>query len=120
MDADARRLRATIARLQHGQARTAVRYPANIRRQVTAIARRRQRQGADVNAIARDVGVAPWTLALWLRRSASARLRAVDVVPDSRPGAGGGGSAPVLITPRGFRIEGLDQDGLIAVLRALA
>src|ERR671927_407919 len=84
MDADARRLRATIGRLQQGQARTAIRYPANIRQQVTTMARRRQRQGADVNAIAREVGVAPWTLALWLRRPV-ARVRAVDIVPDTVP-----------------------------------
>jgi hypothetical protein len=82
-------------------------------------ARRRHRQGADVTAIAREVGVAPWTLALWLRRPV-ARVRAVDVVPDTVPALVERGIGPVLITPRGFRVEGLDRDGLVALLRALA
>jgi hypothetical protein len=120
MDRDARKLRRTVARLQEGQARTAVRYPGDLRQRVMAFARRRQRQGADVTAIAREVGVAPWTLALWLRRPVAAHVRAVDVVPDAVPVAGGPEAGPVLITPRGFRVEGLDRDGLVALLRALA
>ncbi len=65
------------------------------------------------------VGVAPWTLALWLRTPSSATIRAIDVVPD---GPAAGTPVPVshvLITPQGLRVEGLDRDTLVAVLRAL-
>ena len=81
--------------------------------------RRRQREGAHVKTIAHEVGVAPWTLALWLRTPASATLRAVDVVPDVPATSAPVHLRPVLITPQGLRVEGLDPDTLVAVLRAL-
>ena len=113
------KVRTAIARLQHGRPPTAVRYPAAVRHQVMAIARRRQAEGADVSAIAREVGVAPWTLALWLRKPARAVVRAVQVLPDAARADPPTAPRPVLITPRGIRVEGLDRDLLLAVLRAL-
>jgi hypothetical protein len=114
-----RTIRAEISRLRHGRLPTAVRYPSVIRQHVTAIARRRRAGGANVPAIAREFGVAPWTLALWLRNPSAAVVRAVDVVPDAPRSSGAPVAGPVLITPEGFRVEGLDRDTLVAVLRAL-
>lgn len=119
MDARARTIRAEISRLRHGRPPTAVRYPRAIRQHVTAIARRRRAEGANVPAIAREIGVAPWTLALWLRTPASAVIRAVDVVPEAPRHRAVAVTGPVLITPEGVRVEGLDRDTLVAVLRAL-
>jgi len=119
MDNRVRSIRAAISRLRHGRPPTAVRYPRAIRRQVTAIARRRQAHGADVAAIAREIGVAPWTLALWLRQPTAAVIRAVDVVPEAPRHSAVAVAGPVLITPEGVRVEGLDRDTLVAVLRAL-
>lgn len=119
MDDRVRRLRTEISRLRHGRAPTAVRYPSAIRRQVTAIARRRRAEGADVAGIAREIGVAPWTLALWLRPPAAAVIRAVDVVPEAPQHSAVAVTGPVLITPEGVRVEGLDRGTLVAVLRAL-
>jgi len=70
------------------------------RSRVTALARRRQARGADVTTIERDVGVAPWTLALWLRKPSRPITHAVDVVPDSPRESEATGSAPGLITPQ--------------------
>jgi transposase-like protein len=119
MDEQVRELRAKVSRVQQGRPPTAVRYPVTIRRRVTALARRRQAGGADVTAIAREIGVAPWTLALWLRRPRRAVMRTVDVVPDAPRATDAAGSGPVVITPQGLRVEGLDREGLVAVLRAL-
>jgi hypothetical protein len=119
MDHEVLRLRAAIRRYQHGRPPRAVRYPTAVRRTVTALARRRRREGAHVKTIAHEVGVAPWTLALWLRTPASATLRAVDVVPDVPAASAPVHLRPVLITPQGLRVEGLDPDTLVAVLRAL-
>jgi hypothetical protein len=119
MDHQVLRLRAAIRRYQHGRAPRAVRYPAAVRRTATALARRRRADGATLKAIAHDVGVAPWTLALWLRTPPSATIRAVDIVPEvpaTRPPVR---LSPVLITRHGLRVEGLDRDALVAVLRAL-
>lgn len=119
MDDRVRRVRAEILRLRHGRPPTAVRYPNAIRQQVTAIARRRRAEGANVPAIAREIGVAPWTLELWLRQPAAAVIRAVAVVSEAPRSSGAPGAGPVLITPEGLRVEGLDRDTLVAVLRAL-
>lgn len=119
MDEQVRQLRAKVRRVQQGRPRTAVRYPITIRRSVTALARRRQAEGADVTATAREVGIAPWTLALWLRRPRGAVMRTVDVVPDAAGATASAGSGPVVITPQGLRVEGLDRESLVAVLRAL-
>jgi hypothetical protein len=43
----------------------------------------------------------------------------VTVAPPARPAAPPR-SRIVLVTPQGFRVEGLDGDTLVAVLRALA
>ncbi len=114
-----RRVRAQISRLQRGKPPTAVRYPATVRREVIAIARRRQVAGEDVGTVAREVGVARWTLALWLRRPSSPTLRAVAVEADDERDAAGPVQRVVLITPHGVRVEGLDPATLTAVLRAL-
>jgi hypothetical protein len=119
MDEQVRELRAKVRRVQQGRPPTAVRYPIAIRCQITALARRRQAGGTDVTAIARAVGVAPWTLALWLRRPRGAVMRTVDIVPDAPRVAGSASAGPVVITPQGLRVEGLDGEGLVAVLRAL-
>jgi hypothetical protein len=69
--------------------------------------------------VARDLGLSTQCLGRWLRVQPSpAPLRRVAVAPEPealRPPAG-----LVLLTPQGHRVEGLDRDGLIAVLRALA
>ena len=119
MDEQVRELRTKVRRVQQGRPPTAVRYPVTIRRQITALARRRQAGGTDMPALARAVGVAPWTLALWLRQSRGTVMRTVAVVPDAPHGTGAAGSSPVVITPQGLRVEGLDRDTLITVLRAL-
>ncbi len=119
MDDRVRRIRAEISRLRHGRPPTAVRYPSALRQHVTAIARRRRAAGANVPAIAREMGVAPWTLALWLRTPSAAVIRAVDVGPEAPRHSALAVAGPVLITPEGIRVEGLDPDTLVAVLRAL-
>src|SRR3989442_7265412 len=77
MDDRVRRIRAEISRLRHGRPPTAVRYPSALRQHVMAIARRRRAAGANVPAIAREMGVAPWTLALWLRNPSAAVIPAL-------------------------------------------
>ena len=94
MDEQVRELRAKVRGVQQGRPPTAVRYPIAIRRQVTALARRRQAGGTDVTAIARAVGVAPWTLALVSLRQGCAGPgqvgsgRRTDAAGARRSGAG--------------------------------
>jgi hypothetical protein len=60
-----------------------VRYSPVFRAEVAAVARRRVGEGVGLRRTAREIGVAPWTLALWVRQGGPPVLRAVTVVPDA-------------------------------------
>ncbi len=116
MNDGVRSIRREIARLKHDRHRTAVRYPETLRRKITTIALRRRAHGLGIAMFARELGLAPWTLHLWLRKSSAPVLRAVEIVPAPPPPAM---TTPVLITPQGIRIEGATVDALATLLRAL-
>jgi hypothetical protein len=115
MDASIRRLRSTARRLARGKHPSGIRYPAPFQHAVVTLARTRMGHGQSLAQIARDVGVSFPTLGAWLGRPARPVLKPVAVVPETEPS-----SRVVLVTPQGFRVEGLDHDVLVAVLRALA
>ena len=109
-----RRLRSDARQHAHGKAPTAIRYPAPFRAAVVAVTRAQVEHGASVHRVASALGLPARSLTRWLQQSAPPVLRPVTVRPDPMPPAG-----PVLVTPQGLRIEGLDRDTLIAVLRLL-
>ena len=118
MDGSMRQLRSTVRRLAHGKHPNAVRYPTSLRQAVVALARARLGQGQSLARVARGVGVSFPTLATWLARPAQSDLRPVTLAPapDPEPTPP---SRIVLVTPQGFRVEGLDGGALVAILRAL-
>lgn len=113
-----RQLRAEARRLAQGKPPSQVRYPDGFRRAAVRLARRGRGQGRSVARLARAVGVSEPTLTKWLRPPAGAELRPVAVLT-APPREGVADSRAVLITRQGWRVEGLDRDTLIAVLRAL-
>ena len=115
MTADLRTIRKEIARLRHGRARTAVRYPRALRRAITTLVRKRGARGGGITAVARELDLPRWTLNLWLRTPTAPRIRAV-VVPAMAPSTGSG---PVLVMPDGVRVEGASVETLTTLLRAL-
>lgn len=119
MDAAIRQLRSTAQQLARGKPRRGIRYPASFRDAVIALARTHVERGQSRAHVARAVGVSFPTLAAWLERPAPIAVRPVAVVPEAAP-APERPSRVVLVTPQGFRVEGLDGDTLVAVLRALA
>lgn len=116
MDAEARQFRRDAARHLGDRTGTAIRYTPALRRRAVVIARKRRGAGMAVAAIARELGVRPQALRLWLQTPAPPRLRRVAIA--AAPVAAV--DRPVLITPQGFRVEGLDAAGLVTLLRALA
>lgn len=100
MNDGVRRIRRDIARLKQDRRPTAVRYPVAIQRKVIALARRRQVGGAGIAALARELGLAEWTVSLWLRKTPVPILRAVEI--GSAPPPAPPVAAPVLITRRAF------------------
>lgn len=114
MDAAIRRLRSEARQLAHGKVPTAIRYPAPFRAAAATLTRTQLDQGTSVHRMAGALGLPARTLTRWLQQGAPPVLRPVMVQPDPMLAAG-----PVLVTPQGLRIEGLDLDTLIAVLRLL-
>jgi transposase-like protein len=118
MDEEIRRLRAEVRRLAQGKPPNQVRYPDEFRRAALRLARRGQQHGRSVARLARAIGVSEPTLTKWLRPPAGAGLRPVTVVA-APPLQDAAISRAVLVTRQGLRVEGLDRDTLIPVLRAL-
>jgi transposase-like protein len=119
MDASIRRLHSAARQLARGKHPSGVRYPAPFRDAVITLARTRVGHGQSLVGVAREVGVSFPTLAAWLERSRRPGLRPVVLAPTPAP-APAPRSPVVLITPHGFRVEGLDGAALVAVLRALS
>jgi transposase-like protein len=121
MDDPIRRLRTDARQLARGKVPTAVRYPTAFRTAALAVARPRLARGVSIARVARDLGLPMQSLGRWLRlpTPTAAALRPVAVT--SEPAAALRPPADlVLFTAQGHRVDGLDRDGLIAVLRALA
>jgi hypothetical protein len=117
MDSEISRLRADALRLAQGKPPTQVRYPDAFRQDAISLGRQRLAQGWSVTRAALELGVSAPTLTKWLRPPAAApTLRPVTVASEPLLPAGAG---PVLITPNGVRVTGLDRDTLVAVLQAL-
>jgi hypothetical protein len=113
-----RQLRSEARQLARRKLPTAIRYPVAFREAVAALTRTQLAQGASMHRMAGALGLPVQSLSRWLQQSAPPVLRPVTVRPDpvaAAPPAAG----PVLLTPQGVRVEGLDRDTLLAVLRVL-
>ena len=108
--------------LAHVRSRAAatVRYPASVREGAVVLARQGLRAGRSIGRTARQLGLSPGTLLLWMRRREPLRLRRVAVVTSPREPDRPAATGAVLVTPQGYRVEGLDTSGLAALLRALS
>jgi hypothetical protein len=123
MTDDIRSVCREIARLKRERPGTTVRYPAGLRRRITALAREcRARGRGGFSALARELGLPRWTLTLWARRSAPSPrrspMRAVTVGPDP-PAAAPTARGAVLVLAGGVRVEGASVAELATLLRAL-
>jgi transposase-like protein len=116
----ARRLRLQARRFENRRTPTGTRYSAAFRAEVVALARGRIAEGVAVARIARDVGLRPKTLTLWLRRTLAPKLRAVSIESDPRPAPVVPEIRPVVVIPGGLRIEGLDLESVVKLVRSLA
>ena len=113
-----RRLRAEARQLTRGKVPTAIRYPAPFRAAAATLMRTQLDQGASVHRVAGALGLPARSLTRWLQQSAPPVLRPVTVRSDPAPAASPAAGL-VLFTPQGVRVEGLDRDTLIAVLRVI-
>jgi len=120
MDREARTFRHDAAGHIGDRTGTAIRYTPDLRRRAVGIARQRRRAGVAVAATARDLGLRPDALRLWLQTPPTRpRLRRVAVSATPEPVAPTSGLS-VLVTPQGVRVDGLDLATLVTLLRGLA
>ena len=111
MDDRCRSLRKAIAQDRAGKKRWQC--PPGLRAEAVALARERQARGEGVERIAKDLGLSESGLSRWLR-SAEGRFREVRIRPEPLAT-----EALVLVTPRGFRLEGLSEALALRLLREL-
>ena len=111
MTRDCTVLRSAITESRVGQTRW--RCPAKLRDEVVGFAQERRREGLSVMKIAKELGVSESGLNRWLQK-ADGRLRPVRLIekPSRR-------EPLVLITPGGYRLEGLSSTSAAEVLRRL-
>ncbi|NOZ79225.1 MAG: hypothetical protein GXP48_08640, partial [Acidobacteria bacterium] len=104
---------------------------ASVRSEVVALAQHLLAQGATANSVASEIGLAGSTVRSWLKSAAVAGPAFVPVVVEPDHGfaaAPGPSPAPptprsiglTLISPRGFRLEGLDLNGAVTALLRLS
>jgi len=119
MDDRIAKLKIRVRALHRGQAASQVRYPEDLRAEITAVTHDARVAGRSVYIVAREIGVSAPTLIQWARQPMRRPWRPVTLaspaVSEAAPPV-----KPVLVTSHGFRVEGLDVAGVVTVLRSFA
>ena len=110
-----RRELARVARAVPGRSR---RYPEPLRRAAVEVLRHGRAQGLGLRAVARQLGVSAETLKYWARGDRGT-IRPVVQVAEDQSGGGERDQQLVLVTPAGYRIEGLTIAQIMDALRVL-
>ena len=114
MDGKLRAFRKRARAENRGRPRLSRRYSRELRGVAVAYLKQRKREGATHERVARELGVASWTLSCWVR-DAEERVELVPVeVLESEESA-----TPTLVTPRGYRVEGLSEESLVRLVERL-
>lgn len=93
-------------------------YPEELRRLAVRYAGRRITDGVAVVAIAAELGVSEQSLRTWMKKPDS-DFRRVRVIEDAGPQPQSETGKLVLVSPSGYRLEGLDVANAFQMLRAL-
>lgn len=109
---ETQRLRAALAGRERGRGK---RFSPEIRRRIAEVGSRLRDEGASWLAIAADLGL-PRETVRRLCEDREAEFAAVEVVGEPHTA----GAGVVVVTPAGFRVEGLTAESAAALLRALA
>jgi len=112
MDGRVKRFRGAVARLGIGG--VGRRYPAELRALAVAVVQERREE--PLARVAADLGVSAVSLQRWLEPGEPAGFRPVEIEPGPTEASARG---LALITPRGYRVEGLEAGVLVSLLRVL-
>jgi hypothetical protein len=111
-----KRIRRSIAKLAGGGQR---RYPQRLRGMIADYCRTRVDGGVPLTRVCSELGVGHPTLVRMLEEAKAPRLRRVRIAAP-KPNEPEAGLAPVVRGPAGIVIEGLDVEGVAALVRALS
>jgi len=92
------------------------RYPKELEARVRACIATRRARGDSLELIATELGMIYETVRRWSMPTPTSRAALVPVTVVDEPSAGGGAT---LVSPSGYRVEGLELRDLAALLRAL-
>ena len=114
MDAKVKEFRKR-ARLENGgRGGRSLRYSRELRMEAVSYLARKKREGVGQDRVASELGVSGWSLSRWVQESG----RRVGLVPvevtETEESTG-----PSLVTPRGYRVEGLSEEGLLRLVERL-
>ena len=115
MDARVKRFREAVTR--QGGSGVGRRYPPELRALAVAVAEDRGEE--PLARVAAGLGISTVSLQRWLEQGEPARFRPVEVEPGFAQVPGTPARGVALITPRGYRVEGLEAAELVSLLRVL-
>ena len=120
MEARVRRFRRQVRLENRGRSGIRRRYSRSLRAEAVAYLRERVQGGASAETVASELGVSGWSLSRWRRGLSpekNSTLQLVEVVADCAEE----GTKPLvtLVTPDGYRIEGLERDDVGRMLESL-
>ena len=113
-------LKRRIARLPVNSTGSRLRYPEELKEAAVALAEERKRHGWTQSSVATALGINDAMLSSWKGERRGARLnggkfRPVSVQDEDSPQE----ASRALVLPNGVRIEGLNLDELVALVREL-
>jgi transposase len=120
MDTRVRRFRKQARAENGGRSGRRRRYSRGLRALAVDYLRQQMKRGASSETVASELGVSGWSLTRWSRGTQveeRSDLRAVEVVAEE--GEGSKDLVLTLVTPDGYRIEGLKGLEIRSVLEAL-
>ena len=113
-------LRARARRIENREHPTATRYSAAFREEAVALALERRAQGLAVSRIAAELGLRGQTLTLWLRSAPKRQLRRVRLAPEVPATPAESVACGIVVSVGAVKIEGLDLESAVRLVRALA
>lgn len=119
MDEQAAGLRSAIERCRANAATGRWRASQEVRAAVVAYTRQCLGDGVSVERVAVELGVGASALRRWLEAELPSLRRVVVEAGDGDGAEGGGQPGPTLVSPRGYRVEGLSLEAVRALLVAL-
>jgi hypothetical protein len=119
MEQKARRFREEAARYNRGRKGVCRRYPEGLRDLAVSYCSARRQRGASLSQVAQELGINVWSLNRWIRKTKK-RAEFVKVEVEAPIASKSSlGDRCVLVTPGGYRVEGLTVEGVGHLLRVL-